>query len=134
MADLAALRAEIDTDPLARGYAGKSDGWVADSITNTIDRVVSRATVSGAEILNATDDGEYGLLTAAQQSSWLALCGVDSINTASGVAKSLEASLFGGGTQTRANLLALKNSTVSRAAELGLGSVNVQDVTKARAL
>lgn len=133
MADLQALKNELDTDPLTRGYAGMDDGQAAHSLTNTLDRVVSRETLTGSEVLNATNDVEFDALTDAQKNRWVALCAVDQINTTSGVAKKL-AIEFGAQSSTVDNLVALRDETVSRAAELGLGGVNVQDVTKARAL
>ena len=127
------LKDEITNDPLTRGYAGMTDAQVADSLTNTIDRVVTKQFISGSEIFNATDDTEYSALTDAQKSAWDALCAIDQIDTVSGVAKAREAELFGGGTTTRTNLLAIRNETVSRAQELGLGNVNEGDVRQARA-
>ena len=122
---------EITNDPLVRGYAGMTDQQVVDSI-NTANRTITRQFVSGSEIFNATDDIEYGLLTDAQKSAWDALCAIDSIDTGSGVARAREAELFGAGTSTRTNLQAIRQSTVSRAQELGI-TVNFGDVVHARA-
>ena len=129
---MSALRDELLNDPLLRGYSGMTDAEVVASINNP-DRVVTRATVSGSEIFNVTDDGEYAALTDTQKSAWDALCAIDTINTSSGVAKAREAELFGAGTATRSNLVALRQSTVSRAQELGLSRVREGTVAKARA-
>ena len=129
---MSALSEEIANDTLVRGYSGMTDAQVADSLVNTIDRPITKQFLSGSDIFNATDDAEYAALTAVEQTSWDALCGIDSIDTLSGVAKSREAAIFGPGTQTRTNLLAIRSSTVSRAEELGLGSVNEGDVKQAR--
>jgi len=62
------------------------------------------------------------------------MCGVLDIDVANGVAKSLEAELFGPGTDTRTNLAALKTRDVSRGEELGVGSIRTGDVQFARTL
>jgi len=127
------LSNEINSDPLGRGYSGMS----AEEITvdlNTIYRTKPVETVSGSAIFNATDDAEYAALTDAEKDRWLALCAVLEVNVSSGVAKALEAAIFGPGTTTRSNLISLKTENVSRAVELGLGIVKVGDVEYARAL
>ena len=110
-----------------------SDSEAADDL-NTMYRTISRIYVSGWEIFNNTDDIEYAVLTDAQKSSWDALCGVEQVNTTSGIAKAKEAELFGPGTNTRSNLIDLRNPAASRAKELGLGVVKVGHVEEARRL
>jgi hypothetical protein len=131
--DYQALAAELTDDPLARGYAGMDDDQAAADL-NTAYRTRTRAYVYGWEIFNATDSAEYGALTDAQKSSWDALCAIFQIDTASGVAKSREAELFGAGTTTRSNLQALRIEDISRATELGLPWIRTGDVTYARSL
>lgn len=125
------LKAEISGDPLARGYSGMSDLEVADDL-NTVYRTITMEYVSGSDIFNATDDIEYGALTDAQKAAWDRLCGIESIDTTSGIAKSREVELFGPGTNTRSNLQALKIIDVSRAAELLLPIVREGNVQEAR--
>lgn len=125
------LKTELSTDPLARGYSTMSDAEAATDL-NTVYRTKARDYVAGWEIFNATDDTEYAALTDAQKSSWDALCGIESIDTTSGIAKAREAELFGAGTTTRDNLISLKSSAVSRAVELGLGIVKTGHVEEAR--
>lgn len=125
------LKAEITDDPLSRGYSGMSDIEVANDM-NTVYRNTIRPTVSGSEIFNETDDVEYAALTDAQKASWDRLCGIDSIDTSSGVAKAREAELFGAATTTRSNLTALRNPPASRATELGLSKVREGHVQMAR--
>ena len=132
-AQMEILKSEITADTLTRGYAGMNDLEVAADL-NTVYRTQTRDTVSGSEIFNATDDVEYAALsTDAKRASWDALCGIDSINTSSGVAKARETELFGGGTTTRANLAALRLSSVSRATEIGIPTVFEGNVQEARA-
>ena len=125
------LSDEITNDPLAIGYSTMTDAQVASSLNET-NRPEVKQFLSGSDIFNATDDIEYAALTAAEKASWDALCAIDSINTSSGVAKSREAELFGAGTATRSNLQAARQSTISRAQELGISKVSDADVTLAR--
>lgn len=125
------LKAEITTDPLTRGYSAMSDLEVAVSL-NTVNRTRNRDYVSGWEIFNATNDVEYNTLTDAQKSAWDALCAIEQIDTASGVAKAREAELFGAGTTTRSNLQALRQEDISRATELELPTITSGDVEEAR--
>ena len=127
------LRVELDTDPLNRGYTSMSDEEVAADL-NTVYRTITRDYVSGWEIFNITNNTEYATLTDAQKASWDALCGIENIDTASGVAKAKEAELFGPGTTTRSNLIDLKTTDVSRAVELGFGEVTVGQIQEARRL
>ncbi len=131
--DLVVLQAELLAGhPVTGAYS--SDDFLAAAELNVVNRTRNRLTVLGSEILNATDDAEFGGLAAGDKGLWLDLCGVDSVDTASGVAKSLEADLFGGGTTTRTNLAAVRNENVSRGVELGLGFVGQGDVEDARNL
>jgi len=101
-------------------YDGMTDKQIAASLNApNITRV--RTTISGSEILNATDSAEFIALTDAQKSSWMAICAVDTVNTTVGIAKALEAVLFGAETTTRANLIAIKNELISKATKLELG-------------
>ena len=126
------LKTEISTDPLSRGYSGMSDLEVADSM-NTVNRPVTREYVTGSEIFNATNDVEYSALTVDQQAAWDRLCGIDQIKISSGVAKAREAELFGPGSTTRTNLVALKAApAISRAQEIGLPMVYEGNVQEAR--
>ena len=129
--DRTVLKAElIAGHPVTGVYS--SDDSVATAELNAVNRSRNRDTVSGSEILNATNDAEFGALSVTNQQLWLDLCGVESIDTSSGVAKSLEADLFGSGTTTRTNLAAVRNEDISRAVELGLGVINAGHVQRAR--
>ena len=132
--DYIALKAELDAGHPDTGAYNVDAGLVGDKSgqINVVNRTRQRDFVTGSEILNATDDAEFSALTDAQKDRWLSMCGIDQIDTSSGIAKSLEAALFGGGTTTRANLIALKIEAVSRAVELSLGFVTAGDVEFAR--
>jgi hypothetical protein len=130
--NLQVLNSELISDPLARGYSGMSDAAAAADL-NTVYRSRQRAWISGSEVFNATDDVEFAALTDVQKDRWVALCAVASIDVDNGVAKAMEAALFGPATDTRSNLTALRAENISRAEELGLGVVTPGDVNKARA-
>ena len=132
MPDIAKLKVELDAGHPGTGAYNADDELAAGEL-NAVNRTKTRDTVAGSEILNATDDAEYGALTAVQKNDWLALCGIESIDTASGVAKSMEADLFGAATTTRTNLAAVRSPAVSRAVELGLGVIKVGYVQQVRA-
>jgi len=134
MPNIAALKAELLAGHPGTGAYDAGDDEVAAGQLNVVNRTRNRPTVEGSEILNATDDTEYGALTAGQKTDWLNLCGIEEINTASGVAKQMEADLFGPGTTTRTNLVAVRNEDVSRAVEIGLGTIRVGHVQEARLL
>lgn len=103
------------------------DSQFLTSIT-TVDRTITVDSVPGSDVFNATDDVEFDALTAADKDAWVQLCQVADIDVTSGIAKSLEASVFGNGTTTRTNLLALKNPPASRAEELGLPTPTLSDI------
>lgn len=129
--DMEVLKAELSDDPLIRGYASMSDLEAADDL-NEAYRSVTRNYVFGWEIFNATNESEYATLNDAQKSSWDALCAIDQIDTSCGVSKAREAELFGPGTATRSNLIALRNPAASRATELGLGMIKPGHISEAR--
>jgi len=140
VANLAALRAELDADPLTRGYAGMTDAQAADSL-NTEDR--SLGTVTTQDLFQAVDWDEwaanYATMDAAKLAYWGHLLTQDSIDvSATQVQRALINNTVGIFTNaafplTRAAIVALPRA-ISRAVELNLGRVLVGTVTEARAL
>ncbi len=131
--DYVALKAELDAGHPVTGAYSANHQTAANEL-NALNRSEAVDSVSGSQICNATDSTEFSSKTDGQKSRWLALCGVDTVDVSSGVAKNLEADIFGPGTTTRSNLLSLKTKAISRAAELGLGVVNASNVEHARTL
>ena len=129
----AALHDELINDPLGRGYAGMSDIQAADSL-NTPDRDVSVDSVISEFVVAALVPSEVNALAVAQQRNLWGIIGAGSVRTDDPEVKAYFADLFGAGTTTRANLLALATQTISRAQELGLGLVKAPDVNEARAM
>jgi hypothetical protein len=139
MVDYIALKSEIDTDPLTRGYSGMTDQQVADDM-NTVYRTRNRDSMTGDEIFQATDPTEYNGLdtgsgnTADNQGHWLAFCGRTEIDPFATANVQLVQSIFGGGSTTVSNLQTARLENVSRADELGLGFIRSGYVEYARTL
>lgn len=130
--DLVALRAELDTDPLALGYAGMTDEQAAASL-NANGRDVNRTEVTGGEIATSVVRSELAALTAGDQNYIRALISAGVMPITDNL-KSEFGAVFGAGTQTRANLLSLLKRPGSRAEELGLARVTPSHVADARRL
>lgn len=126
------LKTEIDTDPLTRGYAGMSDQQVADSL-NTANRD-NWVSLSASQIFEAIDRSEFTALSAGDQGRIDRILGLGSgIQTAPGSqARDEMIAVFGGGSTTISNLLAVANPMQTRGQELGIGIIRVGQVTEAR--
>jgi len=131
--DLRVLHDELTVDPLARGYAGMTDTQAAVSL-NTVNRTQPRTTIGGNDLLAATTVADLTALTAAQRDVYIGMMQMASIDITVTNIRNILGTLFGAGTTTRTNLIALGSSTlaVSRAGELGLGTVTPGDVMQAR--
>ena len=132
MADLAKLRTELTTDPLARGYAGMSDAQVITSL-NTANRTITRSVIPSFEVVNAIVATEYAALTQVQRDAVQLVTGAGNVDANNSNVRAIFQNVFGAGTTTRTNLLALPTVSVSRATELGIGEVHTGDVAAARA-
>lgn len=131
--NLQTLKTEITTDPNTVGYSQMDDSAIADSL-NAPGPQVDRDSITGGEIASAVDLAEWKALTNVLDREYVtALMSVDSIPLTQNFKQNV-AGLFGAGSETRANLLALLKRTGSRAEELGLGRVTPSDVANARRL
>lgn len=128
------LKAEIDGDPLVRGYAGMTNQQIADDI-NTAYRDNWRP-ISSSQLFEAIDSTEFVALSDANKSRVDRLLGLgENIQTAPGSKSRAElVAVFGGGSQTAANLLPIANPGQTRGQELGIGFVRVGQVAEAKAL
>ncbi len=129
--NISALKAELTADPLSRGYLSMSDADAATSL-NEVNRFRNRTTMTGSEVLNAVDVGEWtGLSIADKQTVW-DIVHLGEVNPF-GVEATLMLSVFSAAdSPTIAALIAARKESVSRATELGLGHVGVGNVTQAR--
>lgn len=150
--DIQALRTEIVSDPLGLGYAGLSDAQVAD-LLNTENRPGKRA-VPAADVrsyillnglwpgIQAVADSSANPLhknTAITVLQTISAGSFDTIrmdrpNIAAAVGQMLSVMIQSGviSEQNRAELIALGDTQISRAEELGLGRVHHLHVAEAR--
>ena len=141
MTDLAKLRTEIVGDPLARGYAGMTDGQLAADL-HTVDRTIERETLPSWEVMDAIVPAERAglantvVVSAADRALFDNWIGAGEINIQRVNTRSFFASIFTTADfpLSRANLLALQTRPASRAEELGIGFVRQGDVQYARTL
>lgn len=130
--DLQVLKNEIDTDPLARGYSGMTDQQVADSL-NTVDRTRNRSFMTGKEVKDRIDTGEWAARTDAQKQIVLSLVTRDDLDPF-GIDATIFQDAMAGATTTLANLNTYRVEDVSRGVELGLGVVADYNVYAARSI
>lgn len=138
---LADLKAELLTDPAAIGYAALlaagSHNRVADALNlPRVGQSVQRSVVATWEIVEATVPAEWAALTAAERQRYQTLTALGTINVQGPNVRSQFAAMFGAGTTTRTNLLALQSRQGSRAEALfGEGErVTAEQVALALAL
>ena len=130
--DLAALQAELATDPLTRGYSGMTDAEAAASL-NTVNRTRTYPSLTGDQVFTATDATEFAALTDQKQLLWVSFTSKDSIDPADATNVAFVNWIFGAGSDTLSALATLRTEDVSRAVELGLGTVKTGHVGMARA-
>jgi hypothetical protein len=108
-----------------------SDQEAADDL-NTVYRSVDVTSVKASVVLEATVVTEYNALAAAKQELYRSMLAMGELNPNGTNTKAIFADLFGGGTTTRSNLLALSTKNVSRAVELlGEGSAVTAELVAA---
>ncbi len=132
LVQLGGLKNEIDTDPLARGYAGMTDDELVTSL-NTKDRDFW-IELTSAQIYALIDLTELAAKSTAEQvriDRILSLAG--QIATAPGAnARAEFISVFGGSSTTISNLATVANVPISRATELEIGQVKNRDLGRMR--
>lgn len=162
MVNLNLLAAELVNDPLERGYAAMSDAESATSL-NTVDRSRFVAITADSLLewaAGGAEDGSPGIpsrLVRIQQAAaasggfteighaaqGMVAAALTAINSGRGLGyhklavRGMVAALVAAGvlSQYESNELATRGTeSVSRATEIGLGSVRTGDITAARAL
>jgi len=132
--DLQALKTELNTDPNGVGYAALSDEAAAEKFKLT-NRPVNRESIDGGLLASAIVRSEYAALNAADKDYVRLLCATATPIPLTASFKTEVGGVFGAGTQTRTNFLALLKRTGNRAEELGLGGVpTTSDIANARRL
>ena len=129
------LATELADDDLNRGYAGMSDRAAADDLNIVYrDDPNPPTSISAAALWNAFDPTEYDALNAGDRATvdFIGDLGSD-VPIASGLIKNKVFAVFGVGTTSRTNIIALTTvPQVSRGVELGLGKVGEGDVWDVR--
>ena len=125
------LRDELSIDPLTRGYSGMSDRDAATDI-NTSYRTRNKISLTRSEVLSAVDETELDGLTNANEARFWDIIDNETLDPF-GKEKQLMQTIFGGaGSTTITALAALRVESITRAIELGLGSMTEGQVGAAR--
>ena len=125
------LREEIGQDPLGPGYAGMANAQVAADLNNQY-RAREREVIETWEIAEAIVRAELAALSPGDRELILAMLAMGTINLKGANVRATFAGIFGAGTTTRNNLLALQTETISRAQELGYGVIDADDIRVVR--
>ena len=130
---LIVLNTELIDDPEGLGYAGKTDPEMA-TLINAVNAnySIDHEAIDGQELQMAVTLGDYDNLTEKQRDFWQTILSAGSgiVAVSDGRVKTHVAAIWGAGTTTRANLIALQERPASRAEVLlGAGvSVSVTDI------
>jgi hypothetical protein len=126
------LRDEIVGDPLGRGYAGMTDAQVFASLT-TADRSRARNLIPAHELFEAITAADLAALGAGEQKRLQFLMSMGEVNIEGVNTRAVLVAMFSGATQpTKDALLALQTQAITRAEELGLGTLRLGHVQVAR--
>lgn len=128
--DIDALKAELlaghpDTGPY------DADDAVAAGQLNAKNRTRNKASLTGSQVLNAINKGEFNALGAANKQLVWDILHLGELNPF-GREADLMTDIFGGGSATIAGLAVLRLEEISRGVELRLGVVKVGHVQMAR--
>ena len=126
----AILSAELTNDPLARGYSAMGNADVVASL-RTQNRSRIRARMDSSEVFQAVDVTEFLAKTDQQQRNLMAVMSFGWLNP-QGKEATLFTNIFGAGSATITALAAARLETVSRAVELAIPNVIVDDVVAVR--
>jgi hypothetical protein len=133
------LKTELATDPAGLGYT--SDDPTCATLLSTVGlsgETIDREVIDGQELSAAVVMSEYMVLSAAEQRAWMTVlaAGSGQIDVSNTNIRSQIQAIWGAGTTTRANLVALQTRGASRTEVLfGIGvSVGHLDVAKARVI
>jgi len=147
MVNYSKLKAEINNDPLIRGYASMTDQQIADSLTQTIDRTIVESKTlgalgimrevgptAGAAIL---DKLEAAAATDSRLKWFMKELTTNGVDIGNPVTRATIDSLVSAGVITAAEGVSLKEipeKAGSRAEELAIGKIYARDVTLTRTL
>jgi hypothetical protein len=130
MKNIVALSAELIAGHPDTG-AYDADAVIAAGQLNVVNRIKLKTSLSGNDLFTSTDETEFSELTDSKKQMWISWCSVDRdpMNSANIAFVNF---IFESGSQTMANLNAIRTEDVSRAVELGLGFVSPGNIENAR--
>lgn len=136
---LTALKNELNSDPKSLGYSALDDFEAADKLNEAgaSGETIEPAFVTAFQAQQEVVGSEYLTLTIGEQNLWNAiLISVDSqgVPIKNAIIRGQVATIWGAGTTTRTNLVALQTRSASRA-EVLFGEdvvVSMMDVHRAR--
>ena len=132
----AILKAELDAGHPVTGAYDAND-FIATGQCNAVNIVRDRKSMTGREVREATNPAEYNVLSADQQSNWIAFTQPTNVLNpkTGGIDEAIAIGIFGGGSATITALAVARSETVSQMEILGLGtSIKEGSVQNARAL
>ena len=129
--DLQILYDEINNDPLNRGYMDMTDVEVMADL-NTAYRSRHVEELTGDAMFQATDAAEFGNLTDHKQLLWVTFTNRGIVDPWNAKNVSFVQYVFGSDSATISALADLRSEEITRAEELGLGTVTEADIAAAR--
>ncbi len=132
--DFAALQSELESDPEVLGYTG--DNAADAALLNIVDRSRNRSRMTGKEVKDTIESGDWNSRTDAQKSNMLSLFARDDLDPFGIDADIMVEEMSGHAGGTIAALGVARVETVSRIRELEIGfgdSVSEGQVAQARA-
>jgi len=134
--DYTVLKTELTTDPNGYGFAAhvaSGTTWKLAEMMNEVRGSISvyRSAVPAWEIVANTVKADYDALTAGDKQLYGILVSTGTLDTTDARVRSMFASIFGAGTTTRTNLVAMASRNGSRSEQLFNQSVSSEDCSKA---
>lgn len=130
------LKTELQTDPLALGYApllaAGNQAGIADLLNGVRAGIgIDRLTVPAWEVFDAIVPAEWAALSAQEKQRIQLILSMGTVSVKGANTRSAFLAVFAAGTATRANLAALKTRPGSRAEQLFSQSISPADIAQA---
>lgn len=121
---------EITQDPLGRGYSGMTPDQVAADM-NTAYRQVFRNDILGSELFEGIEAADWVALSENEKVLVISLLSFPGAVNPQGNVRTLLINIFGSGSATISNMSNISRHYISRASELGLGTVRAGEIVAA---
>ncbi|KKM04496.1 hypothetical protein LCGC14_1763630 [marine sediment metagenome] len=108
-----------------------ADNAIAANQLNAVNRKKPKDSLTGNELFTATDSTEFMALSDVQRALWVSWCNTDR-DPYDAANVTFVTHIFGAGSATIITLQVLRQLSVSRAVELGIGFVRPGNVMEAR--